>query len=76
MGLATQHKKLEKNINLLAIGSFIAVAIAVWNSLPSACVRLPANHGNLDSFIRALATSSPKSNSWLPSTAKSVPSAL
>ena len=27
MGLATQHKKLEKNINLLAIGSFIAVAI-------------------------------------------------
>ena len=27
MGLASQHKKLEKNINLLAIGSFIAVAI-------------------------------------------------
>lgn len=27
MGLASQHKKLEKNINLLAIFSFIAVAI-------------------------------------------------
>ncbi|MBL8657134.1 MAG: cytochrome-c oxidase, cbb3-type subunit II [Altererythrobacter sp.] len=27
MGLASQHKKLEKNINLLAIGAFIAVAI-------------------------------------------------
>jgi cytochrome c oxidase cbb3-type subunit 2 len=27
MGLASQHKKLEKNINLLAVGAFIAVAI-------------------------------------------------
>ena len=27
MSLASKHKKLEKNVNLLAIGSFIAVAI-------------------------------------------------